>query len=421
MKKKLLFWALLCTISLFSQTNVVPNGGLESWANSTTLNNWTVANSVSQYTILSAEGLSSAKLSIVSNSFKPEIKVQVPMVAGITYTVKFKFKYISNNYNGSHPIALNISKDGAANTISSSYFASNNEWSQKQLTFTADKTLSYDMSFSMFTFDSVGFEVLIDDVQVYDQSIVAYTVIPDAAFEQALISNSLDSGPIDGKVITANISSVTDLIISYGSITNLTGIQDFSALQNLYCQYNDIVTIDMSKNVALKKLYCAGNKITNLDLSKNSNLQIVSCSGNKLSSLNLKNGNNANLSTSSTFKNNSSLSCIQVDDVSYSTTNWATLKDATASYSTSCSLGIDEKAFENLLIYPNPVINTLHIDNLLLDNVKLYDVAGKLVKSNSFNGFTATNTVDLSGIGSGIYYIYLQSNGLTTVRKIVVE
>ena len=35
------------------------------------------------------------------------------------------------------------------------------------------------------------------------------TAIPDASFEQRLISFGYDSGPIDGSVLTANIDTIT--------------------------------------------------------------------------------------------------------------------------------------------------------------------------------------------------------------------
>ena len=67
--------------------------------------------------------------------------------SGTTYTVKFKYKYVSANYNGQHPISLNISQNGSATTLSSSTFATNNNWTVKETTFTPDQNLSYDLIF----------------------------------------------------------------------------------------------------------------------------------------------------------------------------------------------------------------------------------------------------------------------------------
>ena len=55
-----------------------------------------------------------------------------------------------------------------------------------------------------------------------------YTSIPDTEFEQLLITQSIDSeGTLDGQVLTSDVATVTSLDISYTSISDITGIQDF--------------------------------------------------------------------------------------------------------------------------------------------------------------------------------------------------
>ena len=58
--KKLLFIITFYSVASFSQTNLATNGDLESWTNSTTLDNWTIENTVTQNTSDVAEGASSA-------------------------------------------------------------------------------------------------------------------------------------------------------------------------------------------------------------------------------------------------------------------------------------------------------------------------------------------------------------------------
>ena len=67
-----------------------------------------------------------------------------------------------------------------------------------------------------------------------------HTLIPDVNFEQALIDLGIDSGVIDGKVLTANVSGIISLDLSNKSITNLTGIQDFLALSYFNCFNNQL-------------------------------------------------------------------------------------------------------------------------------------------------------------------------------------
>jgi hypothetical protein len=423
MKTKLLLVCVLCTFNLFAQTNLVSNGGFETWTNSTTLSNWSTENNVSQNTQYFSEGSNSAQLTIANSSTRPKILAQVPMSAGTTYTVKYKYKYLSSNYGGTHPISLNIEKAGSASYLSSNSFASNNDWTQKETTFTPDQNISYDFSISVTTFDSEGFEVLIDDVQVYIQGTEPTTLIPDSNFETYLISIGADSGPVDGMVLTSNISTVESLNLSFSSITNLTGIQDFIGLKTLYCNYVNITSLNLSKNILLEELYVKGCLLTSLDVSTNVALKHLACQGNKLTNLNLKNGNNTLLITSDlSFKNNSTLTCIQVDDVNYSTTNWASAKDAVATYKTNCStLGLEDSVFEKVALYPNPTKDEVTITNIALEKITVYNTLGQLVKSFTFNSNNTNNKISLSGLPQGLYYVYLINKETASVKKVIVE
>lgn len=290
MRKKLLLILLLAHFTFYAQTNLVPNGGFEKWTSTTLLPNWTTQNNVAQNTAEYWEGFNSAMLSFTNSTLAPKITTQVPLTAGVTYVVKFKYKYLSSNYNGSHPIVLNINKNGSATTLSSSYFATNNNWTAVETSFTPDQNLSYDLSISLNTLDNIGFNVAIDHVQIYAKGTEQYTLIPDLSFEKNLIALGYDSGPTDGKVLTANIATLTSLNIiannnGAGLVKDLTGIQDFTALTLLNCQGQQLTTLDLTKNTALVTLNCQNNLLTNLDISKNSFLTTIICNNNKLTNL----------------------------------------------------------------------------------------------------------------------------------------
>jgi Leucine-rich repeat (LRR) protein len=286
MKTKLLLLLLLANFSISAQINLVPNGGFELWTGTgSTFTNWTTTNFVTNSFDV-AQGIQSAKL--LYQSASPKITTQVPMKAGVTYTVKYKYKYVSANYSGDHPISLNISQTGAAATLSSSTFATNNLWTEKVTTFTADKDLSYDLSISTFSFDSAAFEVLIDAIQVYAQGTEQYTKIPNLNFEKKLIALGLDSGATDGQVPTININTLISLNVSNSSISDLTGIEDFTALTTLDCSQTGLTSLDISKNPNLLRLNCATNSgLKNFDVSKNPNLIFLDCSNLGLLTLNL--------------------------------------------------------------------------------------------------------------------------------------
>lgn len=164
-----------------------------------------------------------------------------------------------------------------------------------------------------------------------------YTLIPDVNFEKALIDLGIDSGAIDGKVLTANAAKVLKLDVAFSGITNLTGIEDFTSLRILYCNNNQLTNINVVKNTFLEHLNCYFNSLIDLDLSNNKDLTIANCTNNKLLTLNVKNGNNTVKSLSINASSNPNLICIQVDNKSYSDTNWYASKDATASFSENCS------------------------------------------------------------------------------------
>jgi Leucine-rich repeat (LRR) protein len=129
-------------------------------------------------------------------------------------------------------------------------------------------------------------------VDIPQNNAIPYTLIPDVNFERKLIELKLDSGEIDGKVPTQNISWVTSLYISSPydypdnlKIKDVTGIQDFKSLTVLYCDYNKITKLDVSQNKLLSYLSCAQNGLTELSVRENKALSYLYCVNNKLTEL----------------------------------------------------------------------------------------------------------------------------------------
>jgi len=114
------------------------------------------------------------------------------------------------------------------------------------------------------------------------------TAIPDANFEQALIDLGYDN-VLDGQVLTANVDTVLSLNVTNKGISNLLGIEDFSSLSVLYCDSNQLTTLNLSSNENLNWLFCNNNQLTSLHV--NSPLQMLNCSYNELTNLNLSNYN----------------------------------------------------------------------------------------------------------------------------------
>ncbi|WP_299227736.1 T9SS type A sorting domain-containing protein [uncultured Psychroserpens sp.] len=115
------------------------------------------------------------------------------------------------------------------------------------------------------------------------------TFIPDDNFEQAIINLGLDSGPLDDYVPTDMINTISYLNISSLNISDLTGIEDFTALDHLDCYINDLQTIDVSNNHQLRIIRCYQNDLTTLTLGSNTTLEQVWAYDNFLTSIDVSN------------------------------------------------------------------------------------------------------------------------------------
>jgi Leucine-rich repeat (LRR) protein len=122
-----------------------------------------------------------------------------------------------------------------------------------------------------------------------------------------------------------DVSNNTVLTILDCDINNLTNfdVSGASALTILDCSFNHLTNIDVSNNSDLTYLDCSSNQLTGLDISDNSALTSLDCSSNQLTCLNVQNGNNSNFVLFAAHYGNLNLSCVEVDDVAWSTTNWA--------------------------------------------------------------------------------------------------
>ena len=209
------------------------------------------------------------------------------------------------------------------------------------------------------------------------------TYVPDDNFEQELINLGYDS-IIDDYVLTSNINFLDSLNLSALNISDLTGIEDFISLthlwcnnnqltslninnltdltwlkcdfnqltnldvsnninlENLYCQFQLLTSLDIANNPSLIELDCRGNQISTLDLSNQTYLTLLDCSYNQLTnidissnpniitfisnsnsliSLDVRNSNNINM-TYVIMTQNPNLTCISVDDTTWSNFNW---------------------------------------------------------------------------------------------------
>ena len=165
--------------------------------------------------------------------------------------------------------------------------------------------------------------------------------------------------------------------------------------------------------------------MTSLDASNNPNLTYFKCYDNQLTTLNLKNGNNTAISNFH-FKanNNPNLTCILVDDATWSAANWTNI-DATSTFvnnQAACdALYVDDASFEEAInIYPNPAKNSITIannGNEHIDQITIYNALGAVVfKANSIQ-----NSIDTSNFKTGVYLVQLISDKKSLTKKLIIR
>lgn len=86
----------------------------------------------------------------------------------------------------------------------------------------------------------------------------------------------------DGKLSKSEIDNVKQHLVAEMEIYDLTGIEYFTNIIELACQWTQIESLDLSKNTELQILNCYRTNLKGtLDLSKNIKLEGVSCARNR--------------------------------------------------------------------------------------------------------------------------------------------
>ena len=143
--------------------------------------------------------------------------------------------------------------------------------------------------------------------------------IPDANFKAYLVDNAAINTNGDSEIQVSEASAFTGVIICPSqNISDLTGIEAFTALTLLNCGFNQLTSLDVSNNTALTELYCYDNQLTSLDVSSNTALTQLGCEYNQLQCLNANNGQNFNFF----YCDNNQLSCVSVSDATFAYNNY---------------------------------------------------------------------------------------------------
>lgn len=285
--------------------------------------------------------------------------------------------------------------------------------------------------------------------------------IPDTVFKAYLVGNSAINTNLDSEIQVSEASAFNGNIQANSiGITDMTGIEAFTALtflsvsgnsftsidltncpdiyhldlgsngltqldlsnnskvRNLYISYNNLTSLDLSNVDSLRLLSARGNDITSLNFSNNTKVQTIYCNYNNLNYLNLKNGNNTNISFMRA-DNNPNLTCILVDDTAYANANWPYI-DAQSFFAINCpTTSIITEGVNKVTLFPNPTQShvTIQLENGKVANYQLYNNTGKLIQSiNQTN-----NIINLEGLEKGIYFIAIEDEFGNHFKKKVLK
>jgi hypothetical protein len=94
--------------------------------------------------------------------------------------------------------------------------------------------------------------------------------IPDANFKAYLVGNTAINTNGDSEIqVSEAIAFNGSINCSSMNISDLTGIEAFTALTYLNCKNNQLTTLDLSNNKALTRLYCESDQLKNIDFGNN--------------------------------------------------------------------------------------------------------------------------------------------------------
>ncbi|MCF6212853.1 MAG: T9SS type A sorting domain-containing protein [Flavobacteriaceae bacterium] len=252
------------------------------------------------------------------------------------------------------------------------------------------------------------------------------TLIADgnAALTQLLLSGSTNmtdlttvNCPLLGTIDMSDLSQLTTLLATGNALlTSLT-----LPGQTPPGPKSNITNKTSVANTTLTTIDLHGNGLTGtLDLTSYSALTTIKVNNNNLTGLNVGNGNNANVPTANfDATGNASLTEIIVDDVAYSTANWASKVDAGVTFRAGGVLGLEENVLSSKInIFPNPTRGLLNISipsKYSVNNISIFDVTGKRVKQVS----TASEPIDIRNLSNGFYILKIKTNKGQVSKKIL--
>jgi hypothetical protein len=243
-----------------------------------------------------------------------------------------------------------------------------------------------------------------------------FTAIPDANFEQELVTQGIDTdGLVNGQIANIDAAAVTNLNVNSKNISSLTGISAFTSLLVLACYDNNISSLDVTSNTALTILYCGLNQMTSLDVTGITTLEELYANENNLTSINTS--TNPNLKDYYCYTNQLTSINILYNPLLRELYCWGNqisgIMDLSM-YSNLESTNFSDNLISGLVVAANPVLYSLSCENNQINelNVTGLPILDELLcfgnsltclnvkngNNSNFNLFNATNNPSLTCI-----------------------
>ena len=125
-----------------------------------------------------------------------------------------------------------------------------------------------------------------NSLDLYDCNINTPFNFPDPNFRSA-IENFMGVVP-DGIITAREAAEKTgNLICANQNISYMTGIDFFPSVDGIFCNNNQLTTLDISSATSLIVLSCNDNQLVNLEIHYASDLAQLDCSNNQLTNLDI--------------------------------------------------------------------------------------------------------------------------------------
>lgn len=234
-----------------------------------------------------------------------------------------------------------------------------------------------------------------------------------------LIELSLSTNNINTIDLSQN-TNLNSLGVSYNPL-GVLNVNQNTQLVTLGARDCDLNVMNVTNNALLEIVDVGENQLSFLNLSNNPNLNyVVFHNMISLQGVNIQNGNNTNIPGGSFWSTGSTnLSCIQVDDPTWSNNNWNNVDGGTV-FSLDCNfLDIEENNIAEIKTYPNPTSDVLNV--FVKDNYDyvLYNLNGQIMSKGKLQ--RGDNQLNLKNVSENLLMLNIFNDYSDVVKKIIKD